>query len=504
MATPLTSNDSRNVIQASRPRTATEVARALELACRAWILLTTCFLVGNGAIVLLLGSARLHDLVQEGPLSRLSLTLVSVAIAWLVVGAALFALGNRALRERHWLTVLCAFFVLMLYANILRERLAYADVRDYVLAAHDLAQHTTLHARYLYPPFFATVLAALLPLGDLSVEWICWAANMAALGLFVVLLRSALLRYGFGEWPSALATVAFAAINVPILRSLGYVQVNLHVVNMILIAILGYPRWPILSALALALAVHIKASPAVLALAFLIHRDGRWTGWFVAMLAALSAVTVLPFGWRPFVDVWHNVRHIYDANGIAFRETSVDSFFRSWLGLMGQPLGHATPVVVLVKLGIFAAVLATMARAIKNHAFVSGDEPGATVLNAIPALLVFMLLASPLVWEHHPVMVALSYLLALKRVDTPAEYALYGLAYLLEYQLPTFDFFPWSFGRLLSPLILLGIMYAGSQRPCDGALWRWVTAKLGGKGTARARRMASITSVQAGALSSAA
>ena len=98
------------------------------MACRAWILLTTCFLVGNGAIVLLLGSARLHDLVQEGPLSRLSLTLVSVAIAWLVVGAALFALGNRALRERHWLTVLCAFFVLMLYANILRERLAYAEV----------------------------------------------------------------------------------------------------------------------------------------------------------------------------------------------------------------------------------------------------------------------------------------------------------------------------------------------------------------------------------------
>ena len=80
-------------------------------------------------------------------------------------------------------------------------------------------------------------------------------------------------------------------------------------------------------------------------------------------------------------------------------------------------------------------------------------------------------------------MVALSYLLALKRVDTPAEYALYGLAYILEYQLPTFDFFPWSFGRLLSPLILLGIMYAGSQRPCDGALWRWVTAKLCGKGT---------------------
>ena len=67
-----------------------------------------------------------------------------------------------------------------------------------------------------------------------------------------------------------------------------YVQVNFHVMNFILLSILLYKRRrrrdgqrpSFLSALMLALAVHFKASPVVLVLAFLLEFNWKWLLWF--------------------------------------------------------------------------------------------------------------------------------------------------------------------------------------------------------------------------------
>ena len=107
-----------------------------------------------------------------------------------------------------------------------------------------------------------------------------WLLNLASLVLFYVLLQRTLQRYGFTPSFSALATILFMLVNAPLLRTLVYVQVNLHVLNLILLSILLYPRRPFLSAFALALAVHLKISPAVLVLAFLLETDWRWLAWF--------------------------------------------------------------------------------------------------------------------------------------------------------------------------------------------------------------------------------
>ncbi len=98
-----------------------------------------------------------------------------------------------------------------------------------------------------------------------------------------------------------------------------------------------------------------------------------------------------------------------------------------------------------------AATLAAVVRCMRAAAFVGSGEEGEHVLNAMPPLLIFMTLASPVVWEHHGIFLALSLLLLLKRLDLPADWVLFALAYLLEFLLPTFDFYPWSFGRLLAP-----------------------------------------------------
>jgi hypothetical protein len=52
----------------------------------------------------------------------------------------------------------------------------------------------------------------------------------------------------------------------------------------------------------------------------------------------------------------------------------------------------------------------------------------------------------------------LSFLLLLKCITSPAAWIWFGFAYFLEFILPSFDFFPWSFGRLIAPIIVLVLM----------------------------------------------
>jgi hypothetical protein len=78
-----------------------------------------------------------------------------------------------------------------------------------------------------------------------------------------------------------------------------------------------------------------------------------------------------------------------------------------------------------------------------------------------------MTLASPIVWVHHGVFVGLAFLLLLKRLATPADWTLFGFAYFFEFLLPTFDFFPWSYGRLVAPLICLWLLWQVPEKPSD-------------------------------------
>lgn len=56
-------------------------------------------------------------------------------------------------------------------------------------------------------------------------------------------------------------------------------------------------------------------------------------------------------------------------------------------------------------------------------------------------------------------------LVVLKIISTPGPWTCFGLAYLIEFLMPTFDFFPLSCGRLASPLLWMGIVWDLSARP---------------------------------------
>ena len=80
-------------------------------------------------------------------------------------------------------------------------------------------------------------------------------------------------------------------------------------------------------------------------------------------------------------------------------------------------------------------------------------------------LMILMNMYSPLVWEHHGVFLVLSFFVLLRVLDTPGEWTWFGVIYFIQFLIPTFDFFPWSYARMLSPLLLLWLMWRASGRP---------------------------------------
>jgi hypothetical protein len=432
--------------------------KAARSALIAWAAVTFLVIISLLWIDLRQGAAGLSEYIRQPPLIDLSITLASVALVWLSAGALLGLATVGRVNRSNALSVGGFFLVVWVYLNILAERVRYGDYAYYFDAATRLRAGQPLPDTYYYLPFWATITQFLAPLGEHKFLVVLWLLNAISLALFYVLMHLVLQRYGFTARLAALVTTLFMLANAPLLRTLVYVQVNLHTLNFILLSLLLYPRHAFLSAFCLALAVHLKTSPAVLALAFLLEMDWRWLVWFVFSLLAIAGVTVVINGFSPFMDVLHNVQSLAASQNTIFHETSFDSFIRFTARLLHFSPGVVGFLIYAAKVLLLAATGVVVARCVRSSAFVQTDE-GNRVRNAVPALLILMTLASPVVWEHHAIFLALPFLLLLKRLELASDWLLFFFAFLLEFLLPTFDFYPWSYGRLFAPLIVLWLMW---------------------------------------------
>ncbi len=432
--------------------------KAARTALIAWAAVTFLVAVSLLWIYLRLGADGIALYIQQPPLIDLSITLASAALVWLSAGALLALLFASRVNRSNALSVAGFFLVAWVYLNILPERVRYGDYSYYFDAANHLHNGQPLPGSYFYLPFWATITQFLAPLGEHKFFVVLWLLNIISLLLFYVLLHRLLQRYGFGARLAAIVTTLFMLANVPLLRTLVYVQINLHTLNFILLSLLLYPRRPFWSAFCLALAVHLKSSPAVLALAFLLEMDWRWLVWFLFSLLVIAGITVVINGFDPFMDALHNVLGLAASQNTIFHDTSFDSFLRFTGHILHLGTSAVSVLIYAAKALLLAATAAVVVRCVRLSSFVRTDE-GARVLNAMPALFVFMTLASPVVWEHHGIFLALPFLLLLKRLNLPADWLSFAFAYLLEFLVPTFDFYPWSFGRLLAPLIILWLMW---------------------------------------------
>lgn len=448
--------------------------RPARTALLIWAVLSLLITASLGVVYLRFGSGGFGIFIQQPPLINLPVTLASVALMWLSAGAMLYLVQSGFVTARNFLTVSGFFIVCWSYLNILSERWRYGDYTYYFESATTMYRNEPLHGSYFYPPLWATLTQFLVPAGEQTFFMVLWLLDFLALILFYFLLHRMLERYGFAQRFAALVTTAFMLANAPLLRTLAYVQVNLHTLNFIFLSLLLYPRRPFLSALSLTFAVHLKGSPAVLVLPFLLVKDWRWLAWFSVSLIAIAGITVLTDGFTPFLDVLRHWQGLAASNNTIYHDTSFDSFVRSTAQFVKIDLLWSRVLIYMAKILLVVASLWTMIRSAQTSQFVRPREPGAWVLNAIPPLLILLTLSVPVVWEHHGVFVALSFLLMLKRLETPSEWLWFGFAYLLEFLLPTFDFYPWSFGRLVAPMLILWQMWRLADRKGDAHVFTQV------------------------------
>lgn len=450
---------------------------AARSALLTWGGLSLLMAAASLVIYLKMGYTGFDVFIQQPPLINLPVTLWSVALVWLSAGVLLVLLTAGSITGRNLFTVGGLFLVVWSYLNMLSERWRYGDYTYYFESATSMYRNEPLHGSYFYPPLWATLTQFLVPAGEDKFFIVLWLLDFVSFVAFFFLLHRVLERYGFSTRLAALATTVFMLASAPLLRTMLYVQVNLHTLNLILLSILLYPRRSFLSALMLALAIHLKGSPAVLVLAFLLERDWRWLTWLAICLVGIAGITLLTDGFSPFLDVLQHWQGLALSENTIYHDTSVDSFVRSTAQFV--PIG-ATWTRVLIyagKAALLAGGLWVMARCVRAAQFVKASLPGARVLNAVPPLLILMTLTAPVVWEHHGVFVALSFLVMLKRLESPHEWLWFGFAYLLEFLLPTFDFYPWSFGRLVAPMLILWQMWWLAERKGDAHLFtaisRW-------------------------------
>ena len=425
-----------------------------------WYATTAVILASTLAIYYRFGRIGLKAVVQAGPISDITFTFFSVAVAWLLLGAFLSLLAGNRIHSGNVVTVACFFLVSLFYVNFVRERVSYGDITDYIRAASNLAAGSHLNPRYLYPPLWATLLKPLVPLGERTVFDVCWLLNLLSVFAFFILLHHTLKRYGFAPRLAAITTALFMLGNVAIMRTLCYVQVNLHVMNLILLSLLVYPRSAFVSAAALSVAVHLKMSPIILVLAFLLQKDWRWFAWFILSMFLIANATIVSNGVYPYRDFIVNAQRLYADGEPFFREYSINSLFRALFQVLSINQAPVRYLVGFVTLMAASAALVVVASNARRRTFYMEMPKGETVYNAAPGLVVLMMLAAPLIWEHHGVFLALPFLVLLKRLSSAGEWLAYGSAYASIFLVPTFDFFPWSYARLAALFVWLWLAWS--------------------------------------------
>jgi hypothetical protein len=445
--------------------------RSARIALYCWAALSLLVAASLGAIYLRLGLEGFSIFIQQPPLVNLPVTLSAVTLVWLSVGALLVLLRAGRFNNSDLFALSGFFVVCWAYLNFLNERWRYGDYTYYLDAARAMSRGNTLPGSYFYPPLWATLTQFLIPAGRDTFFLVLWWVDFLAFVAFYFLLHSVLRRYGFSSRFAAIVATLFMLANAPLLRTLVYMQVNVLTLDLILLALLLYPRRVFVSALMLALAVNLKASPVIVVLAFVLEKDWRWLAWFAVSMFAIAGLTVITNGFSPFMDVLRNWQELQLSSNTIFHDTSFDSFLRSAAPLLHMNVFWTRLLTLAAKVALLISTILVMLGAAGRAAFAVVDGAGSRMLNSLPPVLIAMTLLAPVVWEHHGIFVALSFLVMLKRLETPHEWLWFGFAYLLEFLLPTFDFFPWSFGRLVAPLIVLWQMWRTLPRAGDSSVF---------------------------------
>jgi hypothetical protein len=442
-----------------------------KLALIAWHAISVFFLLASLAVYLVKGARAFDILISDVPHSEYYVTLLATLIVWLLAGAFATMLRFGMFNQDNVILWGGFFIVALVYVNLLRERVTYGDIDFYVEAALALHKGKPLPDTYLYPLLWVSVLEIAAPLKQEGVFLLAWTLNVGALFGAYFILAKTLRLYGFAPNLAALLTIAFMLINVPLLRTLLYGQVNLIVLDGMFLALILYRRAPFLSALALTVATQMKISPLVLVFAVLLERDWRWLAWFALNMLVIGAIPVMAHGGGYYSDIFYNLNLLNERTTYIFRDTSYDSFFLATASMLNLGAHVARPFIYASKLIVSLLALRVAFANVRALVFFNEETRGKILYNAAPALMILLTVVSPRVWEHHGMFLTLPFLLLLKTLSNETDWFLFALASFFEFIIPTFDFYPWSYVRMIAPLVVLWLLWMASKREKDAKIF---------------------------------
>jgi hypothetical protein len=436
----------------------------------AWHVTSVLFLVSSLAIYLLKGMRAFEILISDVSHSEYYITLLATLIVWLLAGLFVHMLHFGMFNANNAILWGGFFIIALVYVNLLRERVAYGDIDFYVEATQALHKGNPLPDTYLYPLLWVSVLETAAPLKQEGIFLFAWLLNVLALFGAYFIVTKTLQIYGFAPNLAALVTFAFMLINVPLLRTLLYGQVNLIVLDGMLLSLILYRRSPFLSALAMTIAVQMKISPIVLVLAVLLERDWRWLAWFALTMFVVGVIPVMAHGIGYYSDILYNLNLLNERTSYIFRDTSYDSFFLATTSMLNIGANIVRLFIYASKLVVSLLALWVAFANVRTCAFFN-ESRGKFLYNSAPALMILLTVVSPRVWEHHGMFLTLPFLILLKTLSNETDWFLFVLAIFFEFIIPTFDFYPWSYVRMIAPLVILWLLWMMSKREKETRLF---------------------------------
>jgi hypothetical protein len=338
----------------------------------------------------------------------------------------------------------------------------------------------TLGSCYVYPPLTAQVMAWFFRLfagttvPDKAAESLAWDRVFylfQTVQLFLVIAAAALSyrfarRLGMNALPAGLLVAALFVFNNPLLRTVRHNQVNLWTLVLVMAAILLLPRYPWISGLALALAIHIKITPGILVLVWLLTR--RWKA-VLGTLAGFAGILFLQTGfgmnwttWRQFLEfLLDPLGNLFLLRFPLFRDNSPHGILENvmrFAGILTTPPGTApwslfgilSGLVILATVAWFSLRFVQHERIWREDASSGEFRVDAHSMDA----LALTLLVPPMVWEHHYV-IAVPIVIWAVATSPRNRLWIVAVAAALMLAVPTFDLFPFSYHRVAGLLMLL-------------------------------------------------
>ena len=348
-----------------------------------------------------------------------------------------FAVTGSSPRARILLIAACALLAITTTAGILLHIWhGYLDLHVYRTGARVLLDGDPLYGRmpvvdgshlpFTYPPLAAMLFTpfAVMPVTLADVLMFATTLVTLAAALWMILGRLIPRTEPMLRLALVVALTSVFSFLEPVRENLGFGQVNMILMTMIVVDVLcRHPRWP--RGLLIGIAVSIKLTPAGFLLYFVLRRDWRAVGWMLAGTAGSIGLAWLISPANSTQYWFHTLRETgrIGAPYFAGNQSIKGAVFRFG---MGETLS------TILWLGLSAMVVAVAA--LWMHRLLAADR-GAIGADNIIAVLVnaaVVLLISPVSWSHHWVWAAPALTVAgcavVSRRFGPALTATWGLA----------------------------------------------------------------------------